>query len=46
MKCSFTPCNTCSLPCEKAKGKAPKNQTAIERLIEKQKIKENGCPYK
>ena len=46
MKNSFTPCNTCSLPCEKAKGQAPKNQSAIERQKEKQKIKEKGCPYK
>lgn len=45
MKCNFTPCNTCSLPCKKAKGKTPKNQPKIERLKEEQKIKENGCPY-
>lgn len=45
MKCNFTPCNICSLPCKKAKSKTPKNQPAIERLKEKQKIKENGCPY-
>lgn len=45
MKCNFTPCNTCSLPCKKAKGKAPENQPAIERLKQEQKIKEEGCPY-
>lgn len=46
MKNNFRPCNTCSLPCKNAKGKAPENQTAIERLKEEQKIKESGCPYK
>jgi len=46
MKNSFTPCNTCNKPCEKAKGQAPENQMAIERLKEEQKIKECGCPYK
>ena len=46
MKNSFRPCNTCSLPCDKAKGHAPENQPAIERLKEEQKIKEKGCPYK
>ena len=46
MKNSFTPCNTCSLPCKKAKGTPPKNQPAIERLIQEQKIKDSGCPYK
>ena len=46
MKNSFRPCNTCSMPCKKAKGQAPKNQTAIDRLKKEQKIKESGCPYK
>lgn len=45
-KSSFRPCNTCSLPCKYAKGKAPNDQSAIDRLIEEQKIKTNGCPYK
>lgn len=45
MKTSFRPCNMCSLPCEKAKGTPPKNIPLIEREKEKQKIKENGCPY-
>jgi len=45
MRNSFRPCNSCSLPCPKAKGQPPKNQPAIERLIKEQKIKENGCPY-
>lgn len=43
---SFTPCNSCSLPCKNAKGQPPKDQPAIERLKQEQKIKENGCPYK
>ena len=44
-KCSFRPCKTCSLPCKNAKGQPPKDQPKIERLIQEQKIKEEGCPY-
>ena len=44
-KCSFKSCSTCYLPCNKAKGKKPKNITAIEYEKVKEDFKREGCPF-
>ena len=46
-KCNFTPCATCNMPCNKARGpqRSEENKTAIEREIEITDFKRNGCPY-
>lgn len=33
------------MPCKHARGQAPKNLTAIDREIKKEKLKREGCPY-
>lgn len=45
MKNSFRPCANCPMPCKHARGQAPKNLTAIDREIKKEKLKREGCPY-
>lgn len=34
------------MPCKHVRGQAPKNLTAIEREIQKEKFKKEGCPHR